>query len=60
MTKRTEHPPYLQECVDWCMKRCDGLSFEDTTALLSEFDEWIEYLENDEIKSLDIIEWVTS
>ncbi len=55
MDKKTEPPKIIKETVDWCMKRCSSLSFDDTAALLSEFDEWIEYVENDDILAIDIL-----
>jgi hypothetical protein len=50
--KETEKEIYQN--VDWCFKRVEKLSEADAEALYSEFNEWIEFSEDDSIKFIDV------
>jgi hypothetical protein len=54
MAKKLEVPQFVVDNVNWCLKRCDELPHDDAAELMSEFDEWIEYLEDDAVESLSI------
>lgn len=41
--------------VNWCLEQSENLNEEDSLALLSEFDEWIQY----EVQEIDDFEFVS-
>jgi hypothetical protein len=42
------------ETVDWCFKRVEKVSESDAEALYNEFNEWIEFVEDDTIVTIDV------
>lgn len=50
--KQTEQEVYQN--VDWCFKRAEKVSEADAEAIYSEFDEWIEFVEDETISFIDV------
>lgn len=54
MNKEQQAEQEVYQHVDWCFKRAEKVSEADAEALYSEFNEWIEFIEDESVTHIDI------
>lgn len=54
MNEKEQSELEIFEAVQWCFKRAEKLSQANADAIYGEFNEWIEYVEDDSVEFIDV------
>jgi hypothetical protein len=54
MTEKEQCELDVFDTVQWCFKRAEKVNQADAEALYDEFNEWIEYVEDDSVEFIDV------